>query len=167
MHRWVVAALLALAVIGDAGLGALQPAAVRPPLLSLAVVVGVALFAGARVGMTSGFVAGVVLDLLSGAASVAGVHALTMVLTGTLAGYGRRHPRHGSPAFAAAVGGLAVCGAAVASITLQRLLGSAVAHALGPVVTQAVLVGSAVTPIAHRALRRRVVRPLLQKPPAA
>jgi rod shape-determining protein MreD len=167
MQRCAIAALLSVAVVGDAAFGALQPGTVRPALLSLAVVVGVGLFAGARVGMTSGFVAGVLLDLLSDPASVAGVHTLTMLLTGTLAGYGRRHPRHGSTAVAAAVGGLMVCGAAVLSIVLQGMLGAAVAHAFGPVITQSVVVGSIVSPLAHRALRRRVVRPLSEIPPAA
>ena len=87
-------------------------------LLSLAVVVGVGLLAGARVGMTSGFAAGVLLDLLSDPASVAGVHALTLLLTGTLAGYGRRHPRHGSSALAAAGGGLMGGGAAGLAVGL-------------------------------------------------
>jgi rod shape-determining protein MreD len=166
-RRAAIAALLLCALVGDAVLGALQPATARPPLVSLAVVAGVALFAGARLGMVSGLVAGVVLDLLSGPASVAGIQTLTTVLTGAVVGYGRRHPRHEAPAVAAAVGSLAVAGATVLSIVLQRMLGSAVAHAFGPAIAQAVVVGALVTTLAHRILLLRVVRPLLPKRPAA
>ena len=166
-RRTVIAGLLACALVGDAVFGALQPATVRPPLVCLAVVAGVALAAGARVGMVCGFAAGVMLDLLSGPASVAGVHTLTMVLTGAAAGYGRRHQQHDAPVVAAAAGSLVVAAAAVLSIALQRTLGSAVAHAFGPVAAQAVVVGAVVTTVAQRILLWRVVRPLLPKRPAA
>lgn len=165
--RTVIAALLSCAVLGDAVLGALQPATARPPLVSLAAVAGVAVVAGARVGMIAGFAAGVVLDLLSGAASVAGVHILTLVLAGAAAGYGRRHPRRDASAVVAATGSLAVAGAAVLSILLQRMLGSSVASAVGQVIVQALMVGAVVTVVVHRIYLWRVVRPLLRKRPAA
>lgn len=166
-QRTAITALLSCAVLGDAALGALQPATARPPLLSLAVVAGVALFAGARVGMVTGFVAGVLLDMLSGPASLAGVHTLTTLLVGTVVGYGRRHPLYPSFVVAAVAGGLAVAGAAALSVVLHRLVGSAVGHLFGAVVVHALAVGSVVTPIVQRTLRRRVVRPLLLRPPGA
>jgi rod shape-determining protein MreD len=166
-QRMAIAVLLCCGVLGDAALGALQPAIARPPLLSLATLAGFALVVGARVGMVIGFVAGVMLDMLSGPASVAGVHTLTALLIGVVVGLGRRHVEHPSSALATVAGGLAVAGAAVLSVALHRLVGSVVGQLLDAVVVQALAVGAIVTPIVQRTLLRHVVRPLLQKPPAS
>jgi rod shape-determining protein MreD len=166
-QRLAVTMLLSFAMLGDAALGALQPAILRPPVLSLAVVAGVALIVGARVGMAVGFVAGVVLDMLSGPASLAGVHTLMALLIGVTVGLARRHVRHASSMLATVAGGLAVAGAAVLFVLLHRLLGSAVGDLREAVVGQALAAGAIVTPIVQRALLRLVVRPLLQKPPAS
>jgi rod shape-determining protein MreD len=165
-QRLAITVLLSCAVLGDAALGALQPAIARPPLLSLAILAGVALVVGARAGMVIGFVTGVLLDMLSGPASLAGVHTLTALLIGVVVGLGRRQMRYPSSALATIGGGLGVAGAAVLSAALHRLLGSAVGPLLAVVVVQALAVGAIVTPIVQRTLLRLVVRPLLQKPPA-
>jgi rod shape-determining protein MreD len=166
-QRLAITMLLSFAVLGDAALGALQPAILRPPVLSLAVVAGVALVVGARIGMAAGFVAGVVLDLLSGPASLAGVHTLMALLIGVAVGLGRRHVRHVSSMLATVAGGVAVAGAAVLFVVLHRLLGSAVGDLRAAVVGQALAAGAIVAPIAQRTLLRLVVRPLLQKPQAS
>jgi cell shape-determining protein MreD len=108
----------------------------------------------------------VLLDMLSGPASLAGVHTLTALLIGVVVGLGRRQMRYPSSALATIGGGLGVAGAAVLSAALHRLLGSAVGPLLAVVVVQALAVGAIVTPIVQRTLLRLVVRPLLQKPPA-
>jgi rod shape-determining protein MreD len=166
-QRLAITMLLSFAMLGDAALGALQPAILRPPVLSLAVVGGIALVVGARVGMAVGFVAGVVLDMLSGPASLAGVHTLMALLIGVTVGLARQHVRHASSMLATVAGGLTVAGAAVFFVLLHRLLGSAVGDLRGAVVGQALAAGAIVTPIVQRTLLRLVVRPLLQKPPAS
>lgn len=160
--RWMVAALLAGAVVGDAALGAVWPAAARSPLLPIAVVAAVAVSAGVRAGMVTGFAAGLVLDLLAGPVSVAGAHALTALTTGTVAGWAHRDPRHRTARFAALVGALSAAGASVMLLFLQRALDHAAGDTVGSVVTHALAVGMVVTPIVHRMLRRSAGWPLPQ-----
>jgi rod shape-determining protein MreD len=165
MRRWtVILMLLSCAVLGDAGLGVLWPATTRPPVLTFAVVAGVALFGGGRLGVVAGFGAGVVLDLLSGSASLAGVHTLAALITGSAVGYVRRRRRHVPAGFAAATGGLAVSAAAVAAVVLHRMLGYTVGGIVGDVVGQALVAGAVATPLAWRALDRLSVRPLSDVP---
>lgn len=156
------AALLVCAVVGDAALGVLWPAAARPSLLPMAVVVAVAAGAGVRAGMVTGFATGLALDLLSGPAAVAGAHALTALTVGTLVGWVRRDHRHPTAAAAALTGALGVTGAAVMFIVLQRSLDAAGGGAMDTVVVQAFAVGTIVTPIAQRFLRRSAGWPLSQ-----
>lgn len=168
-QRTVTVALVSGALLADAVLGVLRPGVTRPPLFVLAVVAGLALEGGVRWGMATAFVAGLILDLVSGPASVAGVHTLTALFAGTVVGYERRHVGASvwSPAaFASVVGGLATATAAVVSVALHRLLGATVTDMFGSVAA-ALVVGSTVTPLAQRALRRLAHRPLSQRSPRA
>ncbi|HSK90236.1 MAG TPA: hypothetical protein VK875_02880 [Euzebyales bacterium] len=160
-RRTAVCIVLASALVGDAALGAVRPAAVRPPVLLLAAVVAVATCGGVRAGMLAGFAAGIVLDALSGPASLAGVHTLTALLAGTTVGYARRHA-HRAGAFALIAGGLAVTGAGVVSVALHRLLGYAGGDMIDGVAVPALVAGTVVTPLAHRALRHFSSWPLSQ-----
>jgi rod shape-determining protein MreD len=135
----------------------------------LAVVAGIALVGGVRSGMVTGFAVGLLLDLVSGPVSLAGVYTLTALFTGMIVGYGRRHMRVStwSPAaFAGLVGGLATATGAVVSVGLHRLLGATVSDLFANV-AGAVAVGSIVTPLAQRALGRLAHRPLSQRSPRA
>jgi rod shape-determining protein MreD len=168
-QRTAITILLVGAVLADAVLGALRPATVRPPLLVLAVVAGVALVGGVRVGMVTGFVAGLLLDVLSGPASLVGVHTLTGLFAGTVAGYERRQSRAWvwSPsAFASVIGTLVVASAAALSVMLHRLLGTTVTDMLDSVVA-GVAAGAIVTPVAQRAQRWLAYRPLFERSPRA
>lgn len=160
--RRTVVALIVGAVLGDAALGVLWPAVARPPLLPVAVVAAVALSGGVRAGMVTGFATGLVLDLLSGPVSVAGVHALTGLTVGAVVGWAHGDPRHRAAGFAALTGALGVAGAAVMLLLLQRSLGYAVGDTMGTVVTQALAVGTIATPIVQRVLRRSAGWPLPQ-----
>jgi cell shape-determining protein MreD len=176
--RLAIVALLACALAADAALGVLSPAVARPPLMLLAVVAGVALSGGIRAGMVTGFGVGLVLDLLSGPESLAGVHALTALTVGAAAGVVRRHaggrtrwqspygvrpPSQSMLTVAVVTGALAVAGAAMLSVALHRLVGSDIGYLTSGIVAQALAAGSGVTPITHRAVRRLAVRPLVQR----
>jgi len=160
--RAAIAALLVCAVIGDAALGVLWPAAARPPLLPMAVVVAVAASAGVRAGMVTGFATGLVLDLLAGSATVAGAHALTALTVGTVVGWAQRDHRHPTAAAGALSGALGVTGAAVMFMLLQQSLDAAGGGAVDTVVVPAFAVGTVVTPVVQRFLRRSVSWPLSQ-----
>jgi rod shape-determining protein MreD len=171
-QRTAIVALLAGALVADAVLGILHPGVTRTPLFVLAVVAGIALEGGVRLGMITGFAAGLLLDLVSGPVSLAGVHTLTALIAGTAVGYERRHLRASvwSPAaFASIVGGLATATAAALSVALHRLLGATVSDVFGSAAA-ALAVGATVTPLAQRALGRRgrpAHRPLSQRAPRA
>jgi rod shape-determining protein MreD len=160
--RAAIVALLVCAVVGDAAAGVLWPAAARPPLLPIAVVVAVAAAAGVRAGMVTGFATGLVLDLLSGPAAVAGVHALTALTVGTVAGWAQRDHRHPTAAAAALSGALGVTGAAVMFLLLQQSLDAAGGGTVDTVVLPAFAVGTVVTPLVQRLLRRSAGWPLSQ-----
>lgn len=157
--RWTVAALLACALLGDAALGVLWPVVTRPPALPIAVVVAVGLVSGVRAGMVTGFTTGLVLDLLSGSAAVAGVHALTALTVGAVIGWAHRDhdPTAGS---AALTGALGVGGASGMLLMLQRSLDHAMSDPIATVVVHALAVGAVATPIAQRMLRRSAGWPL-------
>jgi rod shape-determining protein MreD len=168
-QRTAIMALLTGAMLADAAVGVLRPAATRSPLLVLAVVVGVALVGGVRVGMVTGFVAGLLLDALSGPASLAGVHTLTGLFAGTVGGYERRHLRAAawSPAaFGSVIGALVVASSAVLFVALHRLLGTTVSDVLDSVVAAAAA-GAIVTPLAQRAQWWLADRPLSERSPRA
>lgn len=145
--------LLACALLVDAALRTLWPPAARAAVVPLAVVAAISLAQGVRRGMVAGFTVGVLLDVLAGPSSVAGVHALTGLLLGVAVGWTHRDPRHGDTGFAVVVGGLAVAVAAVVFTALQRSLGYAPPDTMGSVVAHAVVVGSVATPIAQRGVR--------------
>ena len=161
-RRRSACALVACALLGDAAIGALWPATARPALLPIAAVAGIALAGGARAGMVGGFATGLVLDLLAGPASVAGVHTLIALLVGAAVGSARRDPRHSTAGFAALAGALAVAVAAVSFMMLQRALGYAGDDGLGTVVAQALVAGAITTPIARRVMPGSVGWPLSQ-----
>jgi rod shape-determining protein MreD len=163
-QRTAIVALLAGALVADAVLGILHPGVTRPPLFVLAVVAGIGLDRGVRLGMVTGFATGLLLDLVAGPVSLAGVHTLTALFVGTAAGWERRHLRASvwSPTVVAStVGGLATVTAAVLSVMLHRLLGATVTDVFGSAAS-ALAVGAIVTPVAQRALVRLAHRPLSQ-----
>lgn len=153
MPRWTVAALLACALLGEAALGVLWPVVTRPPALPIAVVVAVGLTSGVRAGMVTGFATGLVLDLLSGSAAVAGVHALTALTVGAVMGWAHRDHRDRTAASVALTGALGVCGASGMLLMLQRSLDHAMSDPIATVVVHALAVGAVATPIAQRMLR--------------
>lgn len=158
--RWTVAALLACALLGDAALGVLWPVVTRPPALPIAVVVAVGLVSGVRAGMVTGFATGLVLDLLSGSAAVAGVHALTALTVGAVMGWAHRDHRDRTAGSAALTGALGVGGASGMLLMLQRSLDHAMSDPIATVVVHALAVGAVATPIAQRMLRRSAGWPL-------
>lgn len=160
-RRVVIVAWLSCAVLGEACVGFLWPADVRPPLLAFAVVAGVALSVGTRVGVVAGFGTGVALDLLSGPASLAGVYTLTALIVGSASGALARRRRDAPSGSAAVAGALAVSTAAVVAVTLHRLFGYAIADVVSGVIGQGLALGAVVTPLVRHALARSSVRPLL------
>lgn len=158
--RWTVAALLACALLGDAALGVLWPVVTRPPALPIAVVVAVGLVSGVRAGMVTGFTTGLVLDLLSGSAAVAGVHALTALTVGAVIGWAHRDHRDPTAGSAALTGALGVGGASGMLLMLQRSLDHVMSDPIATVVVHALAVGAVATPIAQRMLRRSAGWPL-------
>jgi rod shape-determining protein MreD len=156
----MVAALSACGLLGDAALGVLWPVVTRPPALPIAVVVAVGLTSGVRAGMVTGFATGLVLDLLSGSAAVAGVHALTALTVGAVIGWAHRDHRDRTAGSVALTGALGVCGASGMLLMLQRSLDHAMSDPIATVVVHALAVGAFATPIAQRMLRRSAGWPL-------
>lgn len=122
--RPAVPALLVVAIVLDAVVSTVRTGASTAPVVTLAVVAGIALAMGGSVGAIAGFGAGVVLDLLAGPASPGGVHAIVGLALGSCAGAVR--PRLLGPVGGGvAVGAPAVAVASAGTVALQGLATSA------------------------------------------
>jgi hypothetical protein len=149
-RRLLLLPLLSGGLLTDAALGALQPGSGHPPLVTLAVVAAIALAGGVRVGLVTGFGAGVALDLLAGTASLAGTLTLVGLTLGALVGSQAAgsdlHPTGG----VALSGALAVAGGGLLVLGLRALGGGSVGPLVGDVLLWGALMGVTITPLVFR-----------------
>jgi rod shape-determining protein MreD len=118
-----VPVLVVLAIVLDTVVGTARTGAPTAPVVTLAVVAGIALGAPGSVGAIAGFGAGVVLDLLAGPASPGGVHALVGLTVGSCVGAVR--PRLLGPIGSGLlIGAPVVVVAAAGTMALQGLAAS-------------------------------------------
>lgn len=150
---WRVMALVTVALVVDAAVGAVWPVAVRAPAVPLTVVAAVAMSRGVEAGAVTGFGTGMALDLLAGEQAVLGVHALSGLLVSVLAVVLRRHLRGaaGAPTVVAAV---AVGAGAMVMSLLQGLIGGSPIQVTGGVVGRASVLAAIAAPVVRRLLHR-------------